>query len=147
MALVAVEAPGGGLVAVPRVGINRGDHPVLRDPPSNHEPAVIIGVEVLADHGRQQPGGLGDRPGEVPAIDQPQTCVGVDGERVDQHPTIVWVVPIAERFPGGHVVIVTDQHLPHLGGQFRTGGFQEATDRGADHGDGVLGGDSVVDRR
>ena len=70
--LVAVEAAGRGLVAVTGVGIDGGDDPVLGDLAGDAEPAVVAVFEVLADHRRQQLGGLGRPRVELAASSTPR---------------------------------------------------------------------------
>ena len=69
VALVAVEAADLGLVAVPGLGIDGGDDPVLGHLAGDAEHAVVAGFEVLADHRRQQLDGFGHLDVKLTAFD------------------------------------------------------------------------------
>ena len=62
------------------VRINRGDHPVLRDPAGDLEPAVVTGFEVLANDGGQQLGRFAHFDIEDSAVEHTETGVRVGGE-------------------------------------------------------------------
>ena len=61
MALVAIEASGGGLVTMTGIGIDRRDDPVDRDLAGNTERGIATILKVLAQNRGQQLPGLGDR--------------------------------------------------------------------------------------
>ena len=110
MTLVAVEAPGGGLVTVTGLGINGGDHPIRRDFPGDTECGIATILTVLAqDRGQQFPG-LADRAGHLPALEDAQTREPVRSEISHEQFAGRGVIPIADRFAGRAVVIITDQH-------------------------------------
>jgi hypothetical protein len=114
---------------MPSVGVNRGDHPILGDFAGDHEPAIGINLEVLADHRREQTGGPGDRPFEFPAVQHPQTPVPIGGERIDEFDPGVGALPITDRFPSSRVVVVTLKNSLQFGFQVRVDDFEEPTDR------------------
>ncbi len=75
MALVAVKAASRRLMAVARLAVHGRDDAVLGDPARDPEHAVVALVEILADHRRQQRGGLRDRLVKLAAIrDIPRCC-------------------------------------------------------------------------
>lgn len=58
--LVASKAPSRGLMPMPGLGVGGGDHLVGGDPAGDTESAVVCGLEVLAQHRRQQLDRLGE---------------------------------------------------------------------------------------
>jgi Phage integrase family len=77
VALVAVEAAGGRLVAVARFGVDRGDDAVGRHAASDAKDAVVTRLEILAQHGREQCGGGFDSLAQGAPIEQRQHRVSI----------------------------------------------------------------------
>jgi len=58
VALVAIEAAVVGLVSVPGLRVHSGDHPVRGHLPGDAQHTVLAGLQILTQHGGQQPGRL-----------------------------------------------------------------------------------------
>jgi hypothetical protein len=115
--LVAVQAVGGGLVAVACLRVDGGDHPVRRGPVEDPEAPVIGLLDVLAGDRGQQRRGLG-HPGVQPLVPQGvMGPVGVADQRVHQLLPRLAVLPVTGRLARRPVVILALQPHPHLGGQ------------------------------
>src|SRR6266508_5210006 len=94
VALVAIEAAGGGLVAVAGLGVHGGDHPVLGHPAGDAKGAVIGLLQVLAHHLGQQLGRLAQLDAKLPALQHRQAREGVAGPGVDERVAGLGVVPV-----------------------------------------------------
>ena len=148
-----------GLVGVPGVGVDGGDHPVRRGPPGDPPPPVgAVGAlgrfDVLAGHQRQQRHRFGRLPTlgldrvEVQSVQQGE---GVADQRGHQLVTGGRVVPRDRRLPGLRVVLPGQRRQPgatlddHLG----CAGHLAAhpTDLGDQLGHRVLAGHRIVEDR
>ena len=126
------------------LGVHHRNDPIRRDPLRDDEAAVGGLLDVLADHGGQQLGRLGDLRAELAAAKRTQGAVAIPKQGVHQLLTGVWVVPVADRLARGFVVVIAGQRRPHQAGQLRRAGPQQPTDRAAQQRDRVLGGDRVL---
>jgi hypothetical protein len=113
--LVAVEAAGLSLVAVPGLGVDDGDGPVLGHLAGDAKHAVVARFEVLASHRRQQLRGFGHLDVEFATLEDPETGEGVDSQPGHESFAGGGVVPIAARLAARRVVVVAAQHRPQLG--------------------------------
>jgi hypothetical protein len=93
---VAVEATRGGLVPVARLRVHGADHPILGDPARDAEHPVGVAVEVLADHGGQQLGGLVHLGGQLPPI---QRLSPAPSQQPREHPWAARAMGLADRRP------------------------------------------------
>ena len=145
MALVAVEGAGLRLVAVAGVGVDRADHPVRRDPPGDPDPAVRSCLEVLAEHGREQRGRLGEGWCQRLPLHRQQHGLPVTGERVDERRPGVGIVPVGGGLAACAVVVVAPEDRAQRGLPL-VRGREHAPDRAPHEGDRVHGRDRVVQR-
>ena len=97
VALVAVEASRGALVAVAGVGVHSGQDPVLGHAPSDHEAPAAVLAQVLAGHRGQHLGGLAERAVEFAALERGEHRGRVRAETVHQFLSGPGVVPVAVR--------------------------------------------------
>src|ERR1019366_5315674 len=135
MALIAVEPPGRGLMAMAGVGVDDRDHPVLGHFAGDAENAVVTGFDVLADHGGQQLRHRGDAGAERAAVEDGQAGVRIFGQFVDQAFTGGGIVPVTARFAPTGIVVVAAQYRPQLSLQASVDDVEQLTYGGADHGD------------
>jgi hypothetical protein len=144
MGLVAVKAVRAGLVPVAGLRIHHRDDPVRGGALEDPEAAVMGLGEVLAGDGGQQRRRLG-HPGVQPLV--PQGVVGpvaVADQRIHQLLAGGPIGPVTSWLAGRGVVVLAAEQAPDLGRQRRRAGPQQAPDRPAQHGHGVLGGDRVL---
>ena len=129
-----------------RVRVHRGDHPILGHPPRDAKHPLGVTVQILADHGGQQPRRLIDLGVERPPIQRIHQRHRVAGQRIHQHLPRGAVVVVTHRLARRHVVVITGQQRPQLGVQTRADHRQQSPDRRADQRDRVHGGHRVIQR-
>src|SRR5271170_1239279 len=93
-------------------------------------------------------GGVARRGRQLGAVEGAQGRQRVVDELVDQCLPGRAVVPVARRLAGAVVIVVARQGPSHRAGELRSGivqYYQQLPDRGPQLGDGVLGGDGVIE--
>ena len=135
---VAVPVGVLGLVHVPGLGVDRGDHPVrggaLGDPPLA---GPVAGFDVLAGDQRQQGHCVGLRLGELELLGGPHKLVGVIDQLGHEPVDIGGVVPVTRR-PARLQVVLAPPHLGEFGDE-----LADPADLGGQHRDRVLAGHCV----
>ena len=146
VSLVAVETAGGGLVPMPRLRVDGGDHPVLGDPPGDpeHPPRPAPGPGRPRWPTAPQPA---PAPAQLPPVECRQQRTRVAGQRVDQRLARRRVVVITGRLARGGIVVVAAQQAPQLRRQLAIAGPQQPADRRANQRHRVQRGHRVIQRR
>jgi hypothetical protein len=143
--LVAVEAPRLGLVPVAGLGVDDRDHPVLGHLGSDAKRSAVIFFQVLNDHGGEEAGGFFDLFFELTVVQDGQAGVGIFGSRVDEALACCLVVPVDLGFGRRRVVVPALDRPAQLVFEVCVDDLQKSPDSRADQGDGVHGGDRVVE--
>jgi hypothetical protein len=70
----------------------------------------------------------------------------IERERIDEGLACFFIVPIARRFSRLLAIVDAIESAPHLGGDVGVDDAEQSDERRPDEGDGVLGGNGVVER-